>query len=450
MYRYSFASGAVARADVRAQVFAAVRDRRSNLTIVATTDSFFDPRDCGGTCAIRRIDRPSFQCVRTINPPAQSCGDVGYEPQTRHARRGGACVHARDLHARHGRGDVPAQLKATATSRPHEGGYTLFDGLRTPARGHDVTAPARGRTRASGGEVVCAIVGGPSSQPAVRLAARLAERLSLQLALIGVQPPITPPGPATVEGGLPFSPMAIDLAPPPEQVKPDPAPSAEPDAVLATDQPARRDTVFALAPDALRQLSEAPETRLLVVADEGGGALASVFGDNPGREALRHVSCPLVLVPDALSEPAGVRNILCGVDDDDVTADVAFAAWDLADLLRGRLRFVHVVRRAVAGGEPQARDLAELDENRRDAARTAFDACRAVLPPDALAEFVAVEGDAADGLLAAAEDLDAGFIVIGRPERGPVRAALMGSTAHDLLREGRFAIIVVPPDADGG
>ena len=285
----------------------------------------------------------------------------------------------------------------------------------------------------------------------MRLAARLAERLSLRLALIGVRPPITPPGPATVEGGLPFAPMAIDLAPPPQQVEPDTAPSAAPQPAVATGQPARRDTVFALAADARRQLSEAPETRLLVVADEGGGALASVLGDNPGREALRHVSCPLVLVPDALSEDAGVRNILCGVDEDDVTADVAFAAWDLAEQLRGRLRFVHVVRRVVAGGEPQARHLGELDDNRRDAARAAFDACRAVLPQDALAEFVAVEGDAADGLLAAAEDLDAGFIVIGRSERGPVRAALMGSTAYDLLREGRFPIIVVPPGrADGG
>lgn len=307
------------------------------------------------------------------------------------------------------------------------------------------------RARASGGEIVCAIVAGPSNQPAVRLAARLAERLSLGLALIEVQPPITPPGPGTGEGGLPFAPMAVDVQPPARQVMPDPGPSEHPDPVLASEQPPRRDTIFALAAEALQQIAQAPETRLLVVADEGGGALASMLGDNPGREALRDVSCPLVLVPDDLSEHASVRNILCGVDEDDVTADVAFAAWDLAEQLHGRLRFVHVVGRAVAAGEPQPKDLGELDDNRREAAQATFAACRAVLPEDALAEFVAVESDAADGLLAAAEDLDAGFIVIGRPQRGPVRSAIMGSAAHDLLRDGRFPVIVVPPGyADRG
>ena len=112
MYRYSLASGDLARADVRAQVFAAVRDRRSNLTIVGTTDSFFDPRGCGGTCAVRRIDRPSFDFVRTIDPPTQPCGDVGYEPQTdagafQILARGTSCDTARTIARRPENGSLP-------------------------------------------------------------------------------------------------------------------------------------------------------------------------------------------------------------------------------------------------------------------------------------------------------------------------------------------------------
>ena len=102
LYRYSFASGNLSRADVPAQVFAAIRDVRSNLTIVGTTTRFFDARDCAGTCTIRRIDRPSFTTIDRIRPPAESCGDVGYEPNTDagafQIRAGGvSCATARRL-----------------------------------------------------------------------------------------------------------------------------------------------------------------------------------------------------------------------------------------------------------------------------------------------------------------------------------------------------------------
>ena len=102
MYRYSFSSGNLARADIPAQAFAAVRDRRSNLTVVGVTGRFFDARDCGGTCAIHRIDRPSFDLVKTVRPPAQSCGDVGYVPNTdagafRIRASGVGCATAREL-----------------------------------------------------------------------------------------------------------------------------------------------------------------------------------------------------------------------------------------------------------------------------------------------------------------------------------------------------------------
>ncbi|HEV2058787.1 MAG TPA: hypothetical protein VGR11_05480 [Solirubrobacteraceae bacterium] len=102
MDRYTFADGELARAEVPAQLFAAVRDRRSNVTVIGTTGRFFSTRDCGGTCAIRRIERPSFETVRTVQPPAQSCGDVGYEPNTDagafQIRAGGvSCATARQL-----------------------------------------------------------------------------------------------------------------------------------------------------------------------------------------------------------------------------------------------------------------------------------------------------------------------------------------------------------------
>ncbi len=116
MYRYSFASGNLARADVPAQLYSAVRDRRSDLTVVGTTGRFFDARDCGGPCAIRRVDRPSFDFVKTVQPPAQSCGDVGYEPNTdagafKIRAKGVGCATARQL-ARDAEGrSLPFELR---------------------------------------------------------------------------------------------------------------------------------------------------------------------------------------------------------------------------------------------------------------------------------------------------------------------------------------------------
>ena len=102
LYRYSFASGTLARADLPAQLFAAVRDVRGNLTVVGTTGRFFDARDCAGTCVIRRIDRPSFTAVERVAPPAASCGDVAYRPNTdagafRIRAAGVSCPTARQL-----------------------------------------------------------------------------------------------------------------------------------------------------------------------------------------------------------------------------------------------------------------------------------------------------------------------------------------------------------------
>ncbi|MFP5361111.1 MAG: hypothetical protein ACLGI5_00100 [Thermoleophilia bacterium] len=124
MYRYSFSSGNLARADIPAQAFAAVRDRRSDLTVVGVTARFFDARDCGGTCAIRRIDRPSFDFVKTVRPPARSCGDVGYVPNTdagafRIRAAGVGCATAREL-ARDAEGrSLPFELRGFACRGRH-------------------------------------------------------------------------------------------------------------------------------------------------------------------------------------------------------------------------------------------------------------------------------------------------------------------------------------------
>ncbi|MDQ3676617.1 MAG: universal stress protein [Actinomycetota bacterium] len=295
------------------------------------------------------------------------------------------------------------------------------------------------------GEVVCAILDGEVSKGAAHLAARLAERLSLRLALVHVQAPVPPPDLAIAEGPHPVAPMAVSLIQPPDRLDPPHAEADDWEKVLVCSVPIRRDRILGRPANALKRLSDAVETRLLVVVDVGGGPLSSKFSGNAARGVIHDAGCPIVLVAaDCPPDHANVRNILCGLDEDDATSSVARLAASLAGRLGGRLRFVHVVRRAVSGAAPEPVALDALHENGRRAAQAVFAACRAAIGQRALAEYVVVEGDAADGLRVAAREFDAGLLVIGRPEYAALGSALLGSAAHDILRDAGCPVVVVP------
>ena len=55
-----------------------------------------------------------------------------------------------------------------------------------------------------------------------------------------------------------------------------------------------------------------------------------------------------------------------------------------------------------------------------------------------------VGGRPLDGLMAAADKYDAAMIVIGHHGEGPIKGAILGSTAHKLLHHSSRPILVVP------
>lgn len=294
------------------------------------------------------------------------------------------------------------------------------------------------------GEVVCAIVDAPLSHGAARLGARLAERLSLPLALVHVQLPLPPPDLTIPEGPHPITPMRVALSSP-ELADPPPAKSEDWETALVCSAPVRRDTVIGAPAEVVRRLSRASDTRLLVLVDEGGGSLSSTFSGNVAREIIHDARCALVLVsPDCPAERANVRSIVCGVDDDDHAGTVAALGSSLADEVGALLRFVHVVRRAVSGAAPEKVGLDALQEGGRAAAEAAFAACRAAVDGLVPAEYVVFEGDPAPGLRVAAEQFGAGLLIVGRPQYATLGSALLGSTAHELLRDGGTPVVIAP------
>ena len=68
--------------------------------------------------------------------------------------------------------------------------------------------------------------------------------------------------------------------------------------------------------------------------------------------------------------------------------------------------------------------------------------------PDVEVSIELVRDRAVDSLIIAAEAHDAELIVVGHGGRGPLRAALLGSTTYELVHRGPIPILVVPDPDD--
>ncbi len=69
--------------------------------------------------------------------------------------------------------------------------------------------------------------------------------------------------------------------------------------------------------------------------------------------------------------------------------------------------------------------------------------------PDVHVSVELIRDRAVDSLIIAAEAHQAELIVVGHGGRGPLRAALLGSTTYELVHRGPIPILVVPDPEDG-
>ena len=126
-------------------------------------------------------------------------------------------------------------------------------------------------------------------------------------------------------------------------------------------------------------------------------------------------------------------SIICGVDDSESAKGAARAARALSARLRLPLIFVRVVEDASASEEIGA-IVARL-----------HDLADSTTEVDCSAGWIIDVGHPADRLVAAAEDENATFIVVG--STGP-RSSLLGSISADVSRRAPCPVVVVAPGAD--
>lgn len=64
---------------------------------------------------------------------------------------------------------------------------------------------------------------------------------------------------------------------------------------------------------------------------------------------------------------------------------------------------------------------------------------------DLVWQWRCVQGSAVEGILRAADDVDAGFIVVGSHGAGNSASPFLGSTSQDIVRHSQRPVIVIPP-----
>jgi nucleotide-binding universal stress UspA family protein len=171
-------------------------------------------------------------------------------------------------------------------------------------------------------------------------------------------------------------------------------------------------------------LQDTSAARALHLAAEKEDAALLVVGGS-SRTADRLLSgapCPVTVVPRGWMQdgpPSRIAVAYVGGDEGDAALRGAEA---LARRAGATLRVITVTD----DGEARDRVRARVDE----------------LLGDSSVEIQVLAGDAAEELIAASANFD--LIVCGSRGYGPVRAVLLGSVTHRVVRESRCPVIVVP------
>lgn len=135
-------------------------------------------------------------------------------------------------------------------------------------------------------------------------------------------------------------------------------------------------------------------------------------------------------------------HIIVGYDGSEGAVKALDAASDLAGRLGAALHviFCYEPPALLAGGAAGAQrdEIEELGRTRLAEAMTRLEGTTLT------AEGELVDANAVDGLIAAADQYDAIFIVVGHHGEGPLRGALLGATANKLLHQAERPVLVVP------
>jgi nucleotide-binding universal stress UspA family protein len=185
---------------------------------------------------------------------------------------------------------------------------------------------------------------------------------------------------------------------------------------------------------------------LIVMGSHGKGGFERLALGSVTEKVLRRASCPVLVIP--ATEGTGVRvaplrRVVCATDFSTPAARAVDFARTFADAAHAPLSLLSVVEwpfGETAGGDPVSQLRRSLHQEATEQLNTL--ARRGGGNPPA--EIVVREGKPAREILAFAAEVQADLVVLGVSGRGAVDLAVLGSTAHQVLREASCPVLAVP------
>ena len=178
---------------------------------------------------------------------------------------------------------------------------------------------------------------------------------------------------------------------------------------------------------------------MVVLASRGLGAMRRALMGGVSDSVVRHAPCPVLVVR---SEPlAFPTKILLATDGSE---EATLAASTAAELAKGTGSELHVVH--VGSFIPTFLAATEVEPGRaaREARKTLDDDVGRIQAADgAVAQAHLRFGGAPEEVVALAEDIGAGLIVMGSRGRGGIRRALMGSVSERVVRHAHCPVMII-------
>lgn len=188
---------------------------------------------------------------------------------------------------------------------------------------------------------------------------------------------------------------------------------------------------------------------LIIMSTHGHTGLRHALLGSTTERVIRHATCPVLTIREQLvpmrfpdDAPCRFRNILAPTDFSEASFKAVRYTAAFAGLCGGGATLLHVVEPPGYPAWGYAR-LSVRDERLKKQAREKLKALSDELPSGLRTTTAVMTGDAASGIVEAANERKEDLIVMATRGHGGMRQALLGSTAEKVVRHATCPVLVV-------
>jgi nucleotide-binding universal stress UspA family protein len=187
------------------------------------------------------------------------------------------------------------------------------------------------------------------------------------------------------------------------------------------------------------------QSPIIVMGTHGRGGFERLLLGSVAEKMVRKAACPVLAVPPAGSATGELHRIVCAVDFSPQSERALAFGHLLATPRSVNVSLLHVFEwpfGETTGPDPVTTLRENLEAEARDHLERLTSATHV-----RVAERVVRRGKPGREIVAFAEEREAELIVLGASGRGAFNQAVLGSTAHYVLRHAPCAVVTVPVES---